>query len=89
MNQKKTVDMWSDIDTFIITGPVSVDGIATRYGLDGPGIEFRWEARFSAPGQTGPGSHAASCTMGTGSFQGVKSGRGVILTPNPILVLWS
>ena len=26
-------------------------GIATRYGLGGPGIETRWEARFSAPVQ--------------------------------------
>ena len=24
-------------------------GIATRYGLDGPGIESRWGVRFSAP----------------------------------------
>jgi hypothetical protein len=24
-------------------------GIATGYGLDGPGIESRWGARFSAP----------------------------------------
>jgi hypothetical protein len=31
-------------------------GIATRYGLDGPGIESRWEARFCAPVQTGPGA---------------------------------
>jgi hypothetical protein len=29
-------------------------------------------ARFSAPVQTGPGAHPASCTMGTGSFLGVK-----------------
>ena len=36
------------------------------------------EARFSAPVQTGPGAHSASCTMGTGSFPGVKRpGRGV------------
>jgi len=41
------------------------------------------EARFSAPVQTGPGAHPASCTMGTGSFLGVKSGRGVTLTPSP------
>jgi hypothetical protein len=35
-------------------------------------------ARFSAPIQTGPGAHPASCTMGTGSFPGVKrSGCGV------------
>ena len=64
-------------------------GIATGYGLDGPGIESRWEARFSAPVQTGPGAHPVSCTMGTGSFLGVKSGRGVTLTPHPLLVPWS
>jgi len=29
-------------------------------------------ARFSAPFQTDPGAHPASCTKGTGSFQGVK-----------------
>ena len=53
-------------------------GIAIRYGLDGPGIESRWGARFSAPVQTGPGAHPASCTMGTGSFPGVKlPGRGI------------
>ena len=58
-------------------GRVSSIGIATRYGLDGPGIESRWEARFSAPVQTGPGAHPASYTVGTGSFLGVKRpGRG-------------
>jgi hypothetical protein len=45
-------------------------GIATDYGLDGPGIE-------SAQVQTGPGAHPASCKMGTGSFPAVKRpGRG-------------
>ena len=42
-------------------------------------------ARFSAPVQTGPGTHPASCTMGTGSFPGGKSGRSVTLTPHPLL----
>jgi len=46
-------------------------------------------ARFSAPVQTGPRAHPASCTMGTGFFLGVKSGRGVTLTPHPLLVPWS
>ena len=69
--------------------PGSSVGIATGYGLDGPGIESRWPARFSAPVQTGPGAHPASCTMGTGYFPGVNSGRGVTLTPHPLLVLWS
>ena len=39
-------------------------GIATRYGLDGPGIESRWGVRFSA--------HPASYRRGIGSFPGVK-----------------
>jgi hypothetical protein len=43
-------------------------GIANRYGLDGPGIESRWEARFSATVQTGSGNHPASHTVGTGSL---------------------
>jgi len=46
-------------------------------------------ARFSAPVQTGPKAHPASCTMGTGSFSGVNSGRGMTLTPHPLLVPWS
>ena len=60
--------------------------IATGYELDGPGIESRWEARFSAPVQTGPGVHPTSCTMGTAFFPRVKSGRDVTLTPQPLLV---
>ena len=64
-------------------------GIATGYGLDGPGIESRWGTRFSAPVQAGPGAHPTSCTTGTGSFPGVKSNRGVTLTLHPLLVPWS
>ena len=76
-------------ELYVIQWAGSSVGIATGYGLDGPGIEFRWGARFSAPVQTGPGAHPATCTMGTGSFPGVKSGEGVTLTPQPILVPWS
>ena len=48
-------------------------GIATRYGLDDPGIESRWGGViFSAPVHTGPGAHPASYTMGNVSFSGVK-----------------
>jgi hypothetical protein len=64
-------------------GPGSSVGIAIAYELDGPGIESR---RFSARVQTGPEAHPASCTMGTGSFPGVRCGRGVTLTPHPLLV---
>jgi len=45
--------------------------------------------KFSAPVQTGPGTHPAFCTTGTRSFPGLKSGRGVTLTPHHLLVLWS
>jgi hypothetical protein len=41
-------------------GPGSSVGIATDYGLDGPGIESWWGRDFS-PVQTGLGAHPASC----------------------------
>jgi len=62
--------------------PGSSVGIAASYGLDGPGIESRWGRDF-LPIQTGPVAHPDSCTMGTGSLQGVTSGRGVTLTLTP------
>ena len=67
-------------------GPGSVVGTATAYALDSPGIETRWEARFSAPVQTCREAHPPSCTVGTGSSLGVRCGRGVTLTPHPLLV---
>ena len=55
----------------LCVGRVSAVGIATL-GLDGPGIESRWGARFFAPVQIGPAA------MDTGSFLGVKRpARGV------------
>jgi hypothetical protein len=51
----------------------SAVGIATSYGLDSLGIEFRWGARFSSPVQTGPGAHPASYTTGTSHFPGGKA----------------
>ena len=49
-------------------GRDTVVGIAARDALDGPGIESRWGARFSATVQTGSGAHPVFCTMGTGSL---------------------
>jgi hypothetical protein len=61
----------------------SAVGIATHYGLDGPGIESRWEARFYAPVQTGPRAHSASYAVRTGSFPVVKRpGRRVVYPPH-------
>jgi hypothetical protein len=63
-------------------GRDSVVGIATRYELDGPGIESRWGTRYPALVQIGRGADTASCTTGTGSFPGLKRpGRGVDHAP--------
>ena len=57
-------------------------GTGTRYGLDGPGIEFRWRQDFPHP-RIGPGSNSTSYTMGAGSFSEVKlPGRGVDHSPH-------
>jgi hypothetical protein len=53
-------------------GRDSAIGIVTRCGLDGPGVECRWRARFSAPVQIGTGVHPAFYTMDTGSLPGKK-----------------
>jgi hypothetical protein len=45
-----------------------VVGIATCYGLDGPGIESRWGQRFSSLLHTGPGAYTASSSVGTTSL---------------------
>ena len=39
-------------------------GTATRYGLDSPGFESWWGARFSATVQTGSGAHPAQWVPG-------------------------
>ena len=67
-------------------GPGRVVGIATGRS----GHRNLVGAKFSAPVQTGPGPHpASSCTMGTWSFPGVKSGLGVTLTTQTLLAPWS
>ena len=58
--------------TIMLVGRDSSVDIAARYGLDGPGIESRWGARFFPPVQTGLGAQSASYKMGTGSFPMVK-----------------
>ena len=58
---------------YIWRGRDSAVCIATRYGLDGPGIESRWGRDFSHPSRPALGP-----TMDIGSFPGVKRpGRGV------------
>jgi hypothetical protein len=51
----------------------------------GSGNRIPVKARFFAPVQTGPGAHPTSCTIGTGTFPGVKRpGRGVDHPPPSI-----
>jgi hypothetical protein len=66
------------------TGKLSRYSDWLRDGQSGDRI-LMW-ARFFAPVQTGPGAHLASCTMGDRSLPGVESGRGVTLTPHPLIV---
>jgi hypothetical protein len=72
------------LSTFYVPG--SVVGYRDWLRAGRSGDQIPEEARFPAPVQTGPGAHPASCKMGTGSFPGVKSGRGVRPTLHPLLV---
>ena len=67
-----------------MSGPGSSVGIATDYGLKVRG-RVPVGTRFSACPDR-PGAHPASCKMGTVSFPGVKSDRGVLLTTHHLLV---
>jgi hypothetical protein len=91
-NSKSLVSVLSHINQSTLPYPISVTASSLlschmgRYSdLLRPGRSgdrMLVEATFSAPVQTGPGAYPASCTMGTGSFPGVKRpGRGVDHTP--------
>jgi len=64
-------------------GPGSVVGVAIGYGLDGPGIESRWGARFSATIQTAPGAHPALLYSGYGVFPEGEERPGHDADPSP------
>ena len=93
MNGLQSLPLYGSKHKFYIIFKLSWTGWRSRYsdwlraGRSGDRIPVG--ARFSAPVQTGPGAHPAFCTIGTGSFPGVKSGRGVTLTPHRLLVPWS
>ena len=64
-------------------------GIATGYGLDGPGIESRWGGEIFRTCPDRPWGPPSLLYNRYPVFSGVKSGRGVTLTPCPLLVPWS
>ena len=67
-SEKETFLHLTALSIVNIMGRDSSVGIATRYGLDGPGNRIPVGARFSAPVQTCPGVYPASCTIRTASF---------------------
>ena len=70
-------------------GPGNVVGMVTGYVLDGPGIEFRWGRDFLHLSRPALGPTQPPVQWVPAFSPGVKSGRGVMLTPHPLLVLWS
>jgi hypothetical protein len=64
----------------------STVGIATRYGLEGPGIESRWGEIFRTYPDHRLRGPPSLLYNGYRVFPGGKGGRGVILTTHPLLV---
>ena len=67
-------------------GPDSSVGIATGYGLDGPWIESRWWRDFPHLSTPALGPTQPPVQWVPGLSRGVKNGRGLTLTPHPLLV---
>ena len=75
-------DSLSDARLISIFGPGSVVGIATAYGLDGPGIESRWGRDF--PHQSRLALRPTQPPVQW--VPEVRCCRGVTLTPHSLLV---
>jgi hypothetical protein len=65
-------------------GRDSAVGIATRYGLEGPGIESRWERDFPHPSRPALGRTQPAIQWVPGLYPRGR-GRGVALTTHPHL----
>ena len=74
------------ISSKCIEGPDSVVGIATGYGLDGPGIESRWGRDIPHLSRQALGLTQPPVQLVPGLSWEVKSSRGVTLTPHLLLV---
>jgi hypothetical protein len=72
-----------------VSGPGSIVGRVTGYGLDSPGIEFRWGRDFMHLSRPALGSTQPPVQWVQGLSRGVKSCQGMTLSPHPLLVPWS
>ena len=61
-------------------------GSSVGYGLNGPWIESRWGRDFTHLSRPALGLAQPPLLWVPGFFEGLKSGRGVTLTPQPLLV---
>jgi len=71
--------------TLIYSWPGSVV-IITAYGLDGPGIESRWGRDFPHLSRPALRPTQPPVKWVPGLSRKVRCGRGVTLTPHPLLV---
>jgi hypothetical protein len=71
--------------TFLKCGPDSSVGIATGYGLEGPGSNPGGDEIFRTCPCRPWGPHSLLYN-GYRAFPGVECGRGVTLTPHPLLM---
>ena len=69
-----------------IFGPGSIVGIATGYGLDGPGIESRWGRNFPHLSPDRPWSPPSLLYNGYRVFSGGKERPERDADPSPLLV---
>ena len=73
----------NSLHTISLSAPGSVVGITPGYGLDGPGIESRWGQDFPYLSILALRPTQPPVQRVQGLSWGVKSGRGVTLTPHP------
>ena len=69
-------------DTVFLSGPGSSVGIATDYGLDGPGSNPGGDENFR-PSRPALGPTQPPVKWVSDLYLGVKCGRGVLLTTHP------
>ena len=70
-------------------GPGSSVGIATGYGLDGPGIESRWGGEIFRTSPDQPWGPPTLLYNGYRVLPGGKERPGRDADPSPLLVTWS